>query len=157
MALFSRDQGLLQRDLSLVNFGFRRHFSIKIQLCIFWDSMYVWKKIISKFCWHCIISVWSLVRLQNVICADHKKLIKGKKRVLMMNFKHASILRHSWTPFAKLAVINMKKKILSLVKVIFANVCTIIRKVIITILFDWVLCLVALDCPYSCHVQNSVL
>ena len=28
VALFPRDQGLLQRDLSLVNFGFRWHFSI---------------------------------------------------------------------------------------------------------------------------------
>ena len=32
-----------------------------------------------------------LVQLQNVICADHKKLIKGKKRVLMMNFKLAFV------------------------------------------------------------------
>ena len=37
-----------------------------IQLCIFWDSMYVRKKIISKFCWHCI-SVWSLGRLASLI------------------------------------------------------------------------------------------
>ena len=32
-----------------------------------------------------------LVQLQNVICADHKKLIKGMKQVLMMNFKLASV------------------------------------------------------------------
>ena len=59
MALFQRDQGLLQRDLSLVNFGFKWHFSIQIQFSIFWDRMYVWKRIIAKFLWHCI-SVWSL-------------------------------------------------------------------------------------------------
>ena len=46
-----------------MNFGFRWHFSILIQLCIFWDSMFVWKEIISKFRWHCI-SIWSLVKLQ---------------------------------------------------------------------------------------------
>ena len=32
-----------------------------------------------------------VVQLQYVVCADHKKLIKGKKRVLMMNFKLASV------------------------------------------------------------------
>ena len=31
------------------------------------------------------------VRLQNVVCADHKKLIKGKKRLLMMTIKHATV------------------------------------------------------------------
>ena len=41
MALFPRDQELLQRDLSFVNICFRCHFSIYIQLCIFRDSMYV--------------------------------------------------------------------------------------------------------------------
>ena len=32
-----------------------------------------------------------LVQLQNVVCADHKKLIEGIKQVLMMNFKLASV------------------------------------------------------------------
>ena len=32
-----------------------------------------------------------LVRVQNVLCADHKKLINGKKQVLMVNFKHTSV------------------------------------------------------------------
>ena len=28
-----------------------------------------------------------LIQLRNVVCADHKKLIKDKKQALMMNFK----------------------------------------------------------------------
>ena len=72
MALFPRDQGLLQRDFSFVNFGFRWHFSILIQLCSFWDSMYVWKKIISKIRWHCI-SVWGLAYDTYLILQDKKE------------------------------------------------------------------------------------
>ena len=39
-----------------------------------------------------IVTHHPLVRLiQTVVSADHKKLIKGKKRVIMMNLKHASM------------------------------------------------------------------
>ena len=32
-----------------------------------------------------------VVQLQNVVCADHKNLIIGKKRILMMKFKLATV------------------------------------------------------------------
>ena len=59
MALSAKDQMLLQKDSSLVNFSLRWGFSIKMQFCKFWDNIYVWKKNIFKFRWH-YISVWSL-------------------------------------------------------------------------------------------------
>ena len=81
-----------------------------------------------------------LVQLQNVVCADHKMLIKGMKQVLM-NFKLASMGTFCITGSNK----HENKKIVHCHRMAqgfrtnnFTNNYTICKRVIKTLLFDWI-------------------
>ena len=56
---FSKRSGAATKGFESCELWFQVAFLNLNTAHFFWDSMCVWKKIISKFRWHCI-SVWSL-------------------------------------------------------------------------------------------------
>ena len=67
---FSKRSGAATKGFKSCEFWFQVAF-FNLNTVLYFHSMYVWKKIISKFRWHCI-SVWSLVNDHRIRIPRHK-------------------------------------------------------------------------------------